>query len=210
MDIRGTEHLPVPALRLKQKQKAARKFRNSSHQPKANSAQGMRTSRGKLRNKHPDPLAGRCNGGYPGPEGRDACGRHTRPRPELLRRCPTAPCSAWRSSTASRPLAAVGGKGGSWLHAHLHLRPLPGTPRRRPASPAQPRSPTGTESREGPAPRTSGNAIGRKASRVPPRAGRGGLPRLAARPRPRPRPGSVPGRFSRLGLRPRNASRKSD
>lgn len=91
------------------------------------------------------------------------------------------------------------------LFAHFHLRPLLDPPRRRPASPAQPKSPTRTESREGPALRTSGNAIGRKASRVPPRAGRGGLPRLAApappppHPWPRPLPAPAPVGFPGSG-----------
>lgn len=59
---------------------------------------------------------------------------------------------------------------------------------RRPASPGLPRSRTRTESREGPALRASGNGIGRKAARVPPRAGRGGLSRLAG-----PAPAGCPG-----------------
>lgn len=56
-----------------------------------------------------------------------------------------------------------------------------------------PRSRTGTESREGPALRASGNGIGRKAARVPPRAGRGGLSRLA---------GTAPAGFPDSGCAP--------
>lgn len=66
-----------------------------------------------------------------------------------------------------------------------------------------PWSRTRTESREGPALRASGNGIGRKAARVPPRAGRGGLSSLAG-----PAPAGLPGSGCAPGCGPQEREQK--
>lgn len=136
-------------------------------------------------------------GGAPNQKGKMLGGHHARARPGASAHSPTTLCSALRYCNTPRPLAV-------WEQpAPESSPPAPVLPSAsshqpcRPSSPGLPRSRTRTESREGPALCASGNGIGRKAARVPPRAGRGGLSRLAG-----PAPAAFPGSGCVPGCRP--------
>lgn len=214
MDPRGTGNFPVPAARLQQKQKAI-KFRNSTHQNKGSVSPRMRTRGEKQETctrktnqsaKHPDTLARPVQmGGTPNQKDKMLGGHHARARPGSLGTQPdyTLLGSALlQYPSTPRRVGAAGPR----ILTSLTRFALCVQPPAPSACPGFPRSRTRTESREGPALRASGNGIGRKAARVPPRAGRGGLSRLAG-PAPAGFPGSgcVPGgrppeREQKIGL----------
>lgn len=135
-------------------------------------------------------------------------GHHTRARRGAWAHSPTTLCSALRYCNTPRSLAVWEGKK-SEQPAPESSPPAPASfsasshQPSRPASPGLPRSRTRTESREGPALRASGNGIGREAARVPPRAGRGGLSRLAG-----PAPSGFPGSGCDPGCRPPEREQK--
>ncbi|XP_036037763.1 uncharacterized protein LOC118580056 [Onychomys torridus] len=108
-------------------------------------------------------LAGRRNSGIPKTR-RARRLRTPHPRPTRL--------DSARLRALQYPSPLGRGRRARRLHGNAHLRTSPSPPVTRlpgrPASPALPRSPTRTESREGPALSASGNGIGRKATRVPP------------------------------------------